>query len=178
MTVPVIVINILHCLYWSRWRDNHAPFTRGVGVNASRLLWMEWHQALPNWIVGPLRRFTGISHGRSWKLFKRQRRRQPIRSSYANTLAQTLARKVMCLAVVTMTVASAPSFSHDLRQALTPTPLYYNEALYRNSTKCILYEINNIHNIYKPAEMFWNHLYPTWSKKSSLSLYLCQYESC
>ncbi len=31
-------------------------------------------------------------------------------------------RKVMWLAVVTMMVASAPSFRHALRQALTPTP--------------------------------------------------------
>ncbi len=42
--------------------------TRGVGVNSSRLLWMEWRQALPNWIVGPSRRFTSVARGRSWKL--------------------------------------------------------------------------------------------------------------
>ncbi len=39
-----------------------------------------------------------------------------------------------------------------------------------------LYEIYNIHDVYKPAKMFWNHLYPTWSKKSNLSLGLCQFE--
>ncbi len=49
--------------------QTNAPFTRGVGVNASRWLWMEWRQALPNWIVGPSRRFTGAARGRSWKLF-------------------------------------------------------------------------------------------------------------
>ncbi len=73
-----------------------APF-RGFGVNASRLLWMEWRQALLNWIVGPSCRFTGVARGRSFstfQLFKRQRRRQPIRSLYANTLAQTLANPV------------------------------------------------------------------------------------
>ncbi len=53
----------------------HTPATSQVsneelsGVNASRLLWMEWRQELPNWIVGPSRRFTGIARGRSWKLF-------------------------------------------------------------------------------------------------------------
>ncbi len=30
--------------------NNNAPFTRGVCVNTSHLLWMEWHQALPNWL--------------------------------------------------------------------------------------------------------------------------------
>ncbi len=69
--------------------QTNAPFTRGVGVNASRWLWMEWRQALPNWIVGPSRRFTGAAHGRSWKLFKRQRRRQPIRSPHANTQSRS-----------------------------------------------------------------------------------------
>ncbi len=47
---------------------------------------------------------------------------------------------------------------------------YNNEALLlqRNSTKCISHEINNskpIYTIYKVAKMFWNNLYPTWSKK-------------
>ncbi len=59
---------------------------------------MEWRQALTNWIVGPLCRFTGVGHSRSWKvfnysrfqsflLFKSQCRRWPIRSPYENTLA-------------------------------------------------------------------------------------------
>ncbi len=55
---------------------------------------MEGRQALPNWIVGPSRRIGSVARGRSWKLFKRQRRCQPIRSPYANTLAQTLANRV------------------------------------------------------------------------------------
>ncbi len=49
--------------------NSNAPFTRGIGVNTSRLLWMEWRQALPNWIVGPSHRFTDVARGRSWKLF-------------------------------------------------------------------------------------------------------------
>ncbi len=37
-----------------------------------------------------------------------------------------------------------------------------------------------MHDIYKPAEMFWNHLYPTWSKKNqsftlSVSLNLAKF---
>ncbi len=50
--------------------SNHvAPFTRSVSVNinASRLLWMEWCQALPNWIVGLSHRVGSVAHGRSWK---------------------------------------------------------------------------------------------------------------
>ncbi len=48
---------------------------------------------------------------------------------------------------------------------------YYNEVLLLqyNSTKCISYEINTsrpIYTIYKAAKMFWNNLYPTWSKKN------------
>ncbi len=27
------------------------------------LLWVEWRQALPNWVVGPSRRFTGAARG-------------------------------------------------------------------------------------------------------------------
>ncbi len=50
-------------------RQRNTPLTRGVGVNASRLLWMDWRQALLNWIVGPSRRFTGVASGRSWKRF-------------------------------------------------------------------------------------------------------------
>ncbi len=74
-------------------------------------------------------------HWRCWRqklktfqLFKRQRRRQPIRSPYANTLAQTLANPVHAtpekyvIGCCHYDGASAPSFRHALRQALTPTP--------------------------------------------------------
>ncbi len=27
------------------------------------LLWVEWRQALPNWVVGPSRRFIGAARG-------------------------------------------------------------------------------------------------------------------
>ncbi len=55
-------------------------------------------------------------------------------------------------------------------EIITVVP-YYNERLLlqRNSTKYISYEINNsspIYTIYKEAKMFWNNLYPTWSKKN------------
>ncbi len=103
-------------------------FKRGVGVNASRFLLMEWRQALLNWIVGPSRPFTGVARGRSWKLFKCQCSRQLIRSPYANTIAQTLANPIHAtpekylIGCCHYVGASAPSFRHALRQALTPTP--------------------------------------------------------
>ncbi len=53
---------------WLPWENLcNAPFTRGVSINASRLLWMEWRQALPNWVVGPLRHFGSVAHCRIWK---------------------------------------------------------------------------------------------------------------
>ncbi len=65
---------------------------------------------------------------KTFQLFKRQRRRQPIRSPYANTLAQTLANPVHAtpekyvIGCCHYDGASAPSFRHTLRQALTPMP--------------------------------------------------------
>ncbi len=57
------------------------------------------------------------------------------------------------------------------RDACWRENLRTNEALLvqRNSTKCISYEINNsrpISTIYEADKMFWNNLYPTWSKNS------------
>ncbi len=105
----------LHCGIYYPLRPIHIP--------------IEWSKALPNGIVGPSRRIGSVASGRSWKLSKCQRRRHPIRSPYANTLAQTLANRIHAtpkkrtwLAAITMKVASAQSFRHALHQALTPTP--------------------------------------------------------
>ncbi len=102
-----------------------APFTRGVGVNASRWLWMEWRQALPNWIVGPSRRFTGAARGRSWELFNFSSANGGVSQSdrlmqIPNPVHATPEKYV--IGCCHYDGASAPSFRHALRQALTPTP--------------------------------------------------------
>ncbi len=52
--------------------QTNAPFTRGVGVNATRWLWMEWPQALPNWIVGPSLHWRCLRQKlKTFQLFKR-----------------------------------------------------------------------------------------------------------
>ncbi len=103
----------------------HAAFTRGVGVNASRWLWMEWRQALPNWIVGPSRRFTGAARGRSWKLLNFSSANGGVSQSdrlmqIPNPVHATPEKYV--IGCCNYDGASAPRFRHALRQALTPTP--------------------------------------------------------
>ncbi len=116
---------------WVRLSNHVAPFTRSVSVNinASRLLWMEWRQALPNWIVGLSHRVGSVARGRSWKHLNFLNANAGV--SQSDWLMQISlhrqsrscnTRKRMWLAVVTMTVAPAPSFRHALCQALTPTP--------------------------------------------------------
>ncbi len=105
--------------------QTNAPFTRGVGVNASRWLWMEWRQALPNWIVGPSRRFTGAARGRSWKLFNFSSANGGVSQSdrlmqIPNPVHATPEKYV--IGCCNYDGASAPRFRHALRQALTPTP--------------------------------------------------------
>ncbi len=110
---------------------------------------MEWRQALPNWIVGPSRRFTGITRGRSWKLIIFSYFQVPTQVSanqialckYPSTDASQSrscnTRKVMWLGVVTMAVTSAQSFRHALRQVLMPAP-GVNVAHWEHSTEPIL----------------------------------------
>ncbi len=105
--------------------QTNAPFTRGVGVNASRWLWMEWRQALPNWIVGPSHRFTGAARGRSWKLFNFSSANGGVSQSdrlmqIPNPVHATPEKYV--IGCCNYDGASAPRFRHALRQALTPTP--------------------------------------------------------
>ncbi len=105
--------------------QTNAPFTRGVGVNASRWLWMEWRQALPNWIVGPSRRFTSAARGRSWKLFNFSSANGGVSQSdrlmqIPNPVHATPEKYV--IGCCNYDGASAPRFRHALRQALTPTP--------------------------------------------------------
>ncbi len=105
--------------------QTNAPFTRGVGVNASRWLWMEWRQALPNWIVGPSRCFTGAARGRSWKLFNFSSANGGVSQSdrlmqIPNPVHATPEKYV--IGCCNYDGASAPRFRHALRQALTPTP--------------------------------------------------------
>ncbi len=105
--------------------QTNAPFTRGVGVNASRWLWMEWRQALPNWIVGPSRRFTGAARGRSWKLFNFSSANGGVSQSdrlmqIPNPVHATPEKYV--IGCCNYDGASAPRFRHALLQALTPTP--------------------------------------------------------
>ncbi len=97
----------------------YAPFTRGVSLNASHLLWMEWRQALPNGIVGPSRRIGSVASGRSWKLSKclnanagviQSDRLMQIPLHSQSHSCNT--KKFMWLAAVTMKVASAQSFRH------------------------------------------------------------------
>ncbi len=65
---------------------------------------------------------------KSFQIFKRQCRRLPIRSPYVNTLVQMLANPVhatpekQCDWLLSLSVASSPSFSHALCQALMPMP--------------------------------------------------------
>ncbi len=105
--------------------QTNAPFTRGVGVNASRWLWMEWRQALPNWIVGPSRRFTGAARCRSWKIFNFSSANGGVSQSdrlmqIPNPIHATPEKYV--IGCCNYDGASAPCFRHALRQALTPTP--------------------------------------------------------
>ncbi len=126
-----------------------ASITFLVRLNVSSLFRMEWRQALPNWIVGPSRRFTGIARGRSWKLIIFSYFQAPTQVSanqialckYPSTDASQSrscnTRKVMWLGVVTMAVTSAQSFRHALRQALMPAP-GVNVAHWEHSTEPIL----------------------------------------
>ncbi len=126
-----------------------ASITFLVHLNVSSLFRMEWCQALPNWIVGPSRRFTGIARGRSWKLIIFSYFQAPTQVSanqialckYPSTDASQSrscnTRKVMWLGVVTMAVTSAQSFRHALRQVLMPAP-GVNVAHWEHSTEPIL----------------------------------------
>ncbi len=55
------------------------------------------------------------------QLFKRQRRRQPIRSPHANTNPVHATPEKYVIGLCNYDGASAPRFRHALRQALTPT---------------------------------------------------------
>ncbi len=86
--------------------DRVTPHSHGASA-LTLLIYFDWSDV----DVAELNCGSIIAHGRSLKLFnfKRQRRRQPIRSPYANSLAQTLANHVS-------------RFRHSLFQVLTPTP--------------------------------------------------------
>ncbi len=83
---------------------------------------MEWRQALPNWIVGPSRRFTGAARGRSWKLFNANGgvSQSDRLMQIPNPVHATPEKYV--IGCCNYDGASAPRFRHALRQALTPTP--------------------------------------------------------
>ncbi len=110
--------------FWSSVNNWHnAPFTRGVqrlsftlnGVTLRTELWV-CHVASMALLAAEVENF------------KCQRSRQPIRSPYANTLAQRLANPIhttpekYVIGCCHYDGASAPSFRHALRQAWMPTP--------------------------------------------------------
>ncbi len=114
-----------HFRHFPALAQTNAPFTRGVGVNASRWLWMEWRQALPNWIVGPSGRFTGAARGRSWKLFNFSSANGGVSQSdrlmqIPNPVHATPEKYV--IGCCNYDSASAPRFRHALCKALMPTP--------------------------------------------------------
>ncbi len=118
---------------YSVWTAPYGVFTTDVTVNASHLFWMGnvMRRRTELWVhcITPLP--VLVEKVDNFQLFKHQRRRQPIRSPYANTLVQTPSQscscnagKVMWLAVVTVTIVSVPSFRHALRQASMLRPVW------------------------------------------------------
>ncbi len=123
---------------------NNTPFTRSVGVNASRLLWMEWRQAL-NWIelnCGSIASLHWCCSRQKLKTFH-----APTQASANQTTlckyrsadtsqSRSLNTRKICDRLlpiwrsrqhqshISIWLWSAPSFRHALRQALTPMPMW------------------------------------------------------
>ncbi len=118
--------------------QTNAPFTRGVGVNASRWLWMEWRQALPNWIVGLSRRVASLVRTQitwTWLCTRGKKRYKYCSFSHTNRSFRVLGHQCVVTMGNCLIWISLCMFFFPLIETVTYTCHYMTDRLERFDLK-------------------------------------------